>query len=330
VEGKAVKKIFITMVLMGVSLGASADELSNAPGGAAVTQLQSSVPEGIGGNIQTPVLPDAGEEAVNNLPTEREISDVVAAQGFNFNNLGIVVTYFSPSNQQVTYQHDPDAWWYPASTTKVVVLTYAYYYAYLHRGQGETLNGKIVADDKPYIAKMILASDNDATLHLAKKYGMDKIQSFPKRVLGYDGIETGWYGIGWFPVDDRVTAGGMSRLISYIYDDRDAEAIPLPVKKEIRKWLELPKKGNTSLQNQTIRHFLNNPDLPNPYDPKSGLTVGMKAGWTDDASGHVACFNWRPQGSHWTIAIYHKGNWDYFAQIGNLHRDLFLLFRDKR
>jgi hypothetical protein len=159
---------------------------------------------------------------------------------------------------------------------------------------------------------------------------MENIRTFPKRILGYDGIETGWYGIGWFSVNDRVTAGGMSRLISYIYDDTNVDAIPLPVKKEIRKWLELPKKGNTSLQNQTIRHFLNSSALPNPYDPESGLSVGMKAGWTDNASGHVACFNWRPQGSHWTISIYHNGNWNYFTQIGNLHRDLFLLFKDKR
>jgi hypothetical protein len=318
------------MVLMGMSLGASADEFNNAPGGAAVAQLQSEVPAGIGGSIQTPVPAKAGEETANGLPTEREISDVVAAQGFNFDNLGIVVSYFSPSNQQVTYQHNPDGWWYPASTTKVVVLTYAYYYAYLHRGQGETVNEKLVAEDKPYISRMIRASDNDATLHLAKKYGMENIRTFPKRILGYDGIETGWYGIGWFAVNDRVTAGGMSRLISYIYDDADVKAIPLPVKKEIRKWLELPKTGNTSLQNQTIRHFLNSSGLPNPYSPESGLSVGMKAGWTDNASGHVACFNWRPQGSHWTISIYHNGNWNYFTQIGNLHRDLFLLFKDKQ
>ncbi len=315
---------------MCVALGASADELNSTSGGTALTQLQSAVPAGIGGSIQSPDQPEAGEGPVNSLPTESEISDVVAAQGFNFDNLSIVVTYFSPSNRQVNYQYNPDEWYYPASTTKLVVLTYLYYYAYLHRGQSETINEGIIAADKPYITSMIRASDNNATLHLAKKYEMKYIASFPKRILGIDGVETGWYGIGWFPVDDRVKAAGMSRLISYIYDDVDVKAIPLPVKKEIRKWLELPKTGNTSLQNQTIRHFLNSPDLPNPYDPESGLSVGMKAGWTDNASGHVACFNWRPQGSHWTVSVYHDGNWDYFSRIGNLHRDLFLLFKNKQ
>ena len=119
----------------------------------------------------------------------------------------------------------------------------------------------------------------------------------------------------------------MNLLVSYIYDDRDTEAIPLPVKKEIRKWLELPKIGQLDIQNKPVWHFLNSPDMPNPYDQQSGLSVGMKSGWTDDVgSGNVACFSWRPQGSHWTAAIYRKGNWDYFGQI----RDLFLLFRDKK
>lgn len=325
-------KVFISIFLMGAALGASAAELRGNSGGSALGQLRGAAPAGFDAGVQTPVSPEkyAREESTDSLPTESEISEVVAAQGFNFDNLGIVVNYFSPSGRQVTYQSNPYGWWYPASTTKLVILTYIYYYAYLHRGESETFNEEIIAADRPYISRMVRASDNDATLHLAKKYGMGNIQTFPKRVLGYDGVETGWYGIGWFAVDDRVTAGGMSRLISYIYDDMNTDAIPLPVKKEIRKWLELPKTGNTELQNQTIRHFLNSSELPNPYDPESGLSVGMKAGWTDNASGHVACFNWRPQGSHWTVVVYRNGNWNYFAKIGNLHRDLFLLFRDRK
>jgi hypothetical protein len=103
------------------------------------------------------------------------------------------------------------------------------------------------------------------------------------------------------------------------------------VKKEIRKWLELPKIGQLDIQNKPIWTFLNNPDFPNPYDPQSGLSVGMKGGWTDDVgSGYVACFNWQPQGSRWTTAIYRKGNWAYFGKIQGLYRDLFLLFKNKR
>jgi hypothetical protein len=329
------KKTFISLVLIGMAVGASAAGFSSTPRGIAGEQLQSAVPAGVAEDFPTPDAPGASGSVPGNdaaaldaLPTESEIADAVKAQGFDFNNVGIVITYFSPSNQQVTYQHNPYGWWYPASTTKLVVLTYIYHYAYLHRKPGEDFDQEIIAADKSYISKMILASDNDATTYLAKKYGEDNILHFPRRVLGYYGIETGWKKLAG---PDRVTARGMNLLISYIYDDRDAEAIPLPVKKEIRKWLELPKIGQLDIQNKPIESFLNNPDMPNPYDPQSGLTVGMKSGWTDDAgSGNVICFNWRPQGSRWTAAIYRKGNWAYFGQIGDLYRDLFLLFRDKR
>ena len=74
------KSILISMALIGVALGASASELNNAPAGAAVTQLQGAAPSGVDDNIQAPTQPEAGEEPVNSLPTELEISDVVAAQ----------------------------------------------------------------------------------------------------------------------------------------------------------------------------------------------------------------------------------------------------------
>jgi len=280
------------------------------------------------GALPVPLAAPASDPAAEVLPTESEIADVVKAQDFDFDNIGIAITYFSPSNRQVSYQHDPDKWWYPASTTKVVILTYAYYDAYVHRAPGEDFDQAAIAADDPYISKMIRASDNDATTHLAKKYGEDNIRSFPKRVLGYDGIETGWKKLAG---PDRVTALGMNRLLSYIYDDGDTAAIALPVKKKIRSWLELPKVGQLGIQNKPILHFLNDPELPNPYDPQSGLTVGMKGGWTDDVgSGHVACFNWKTGGSRWTVTVYRKGNWGYFGKIGTLHRDLFLLFKDKR
>ena len=318
--------------MMAAVSGTSLAERNKASDPAALTQLQGAAPADAAGDSQT-VAP-SGASAVEfpafGLPTPEEIAKTVEAQGFDMNSVSIAITYFSPSGQEVSYRHNQYEWHYPASTTKLVLLAYIYHYAYLHRGQGEDFNEEMIAADKPYISRMIRASDNDATLYLAKKYGRDKIYFFPSRALGFYGIETGWYGIGYFSTEDRVTALGMNRLISYIYDDKDTETMPLAVKKEVRKWLELPKNGNTSIQNKPIEHFLDNSGLPGPYDPKSGLSVGMKAGWTDNASGHVACFNWRPQGSRWTIAIYRDGNCSYFGRIGDLYRDLFLLFKDKQ
>ncbi len=346
------KRIFVLLVLTWTAVGAYAAVSYAAPGSVALAELGGTGPAGIAADVPAPGAPAkytnlsprssaarksaledggvSGDEAEGDdgLPTESEISAAVNAQGFDFDNIGIAITYFSPSGRKVTYQYNPDSWWYPASTSKVVVLAYVYYYAYLHRNQGEDFNQEIIAEEAPYIYKMILSSDNDATTRLAEKYGKNNIHCFSKQVLGYDGVETGWDKLAG---PDRVTARGMNLLVSYIYDDRDAEAIPLPVKKEIRKWLELPKVGQLGIQNKPIESFLNDPDLPNPYDQQSGLSVGMKGGWTDDVgSGYVAGFTWRPQGSRWTAAIYREGNWDYFGLIGNLYRDLFLLFRDKR
>lgn len=342
-------KYIFTALFIGTVACAAAVEFKTASRGAALKALGDSAYAEGSAEVPAPVIPHpskispadpaapgqaasgTGQDtaaASDGLPTEDEIAAVVQAQNFEPDNIGIAINYVSPSGQKVMYRYNPDAWWYPASTTKLVVLAYVYYYAYTHRNEGEDFNREMIEPDKPYIARMIRSSDNEATAHLADKYGRGNIKRFPKDVLGYEGIETGWELLAG---PDRVTARGMNRLICYIYDDKDTKILPLPVKKEIRAWLELSKIGQLAIQNAPVGHFLDNPDLPDPYDPQSGLSVGMKAGWTDDVgSGVVSCFNWQPQGSRWTATVYHTGNWAYFSKIGNLYRDLFLLFKDKR
>ena len=120
---------------------------------------------------------EAGAHSVTGENFSREIRGLIARQHFDPANIGICVMDITDPSVPRVAEFEADQWWYPASTTKVIVLGYVYYAATRHAGPDEPFRKTEIDKWRHDIELMIRQSWDANTTHIVNYYGRAPIRA---------------------------------------------------------------------------------------------------------------------------------------------------------